>query len=130
MLFAVATTYTGQERSESHFRKIPKARWAAPPSMLTTDTAEALLDFVQLQDARAEAFEQADRLTHVAFGLADPLGHERADVELDERQAQVAGDAQAHLRLAAAGDADQQQGRGGTRCRSRGPQGPKHGLSS
>jgi hypothetical protein len=33
MLLAVAITYTGHERSESHFRKIPKLRWAEPPSI-------------------------------------------------------------------------------------------------
>jgi hypothetical protein len=112
MLLAVATTYTGHERSESHFRKMPNAALGGAAVHLAADAAEALLDLVELQHARAEAFEQADRVAHVALGLADPLGHEAADIHLDQRQVQVAGDAQAHLRLAAAGDADQQQAAG------------------
>jgi hypothetical protein len=41
--------------------------------------------------------------------FADPLRHQRPDIELDERHAQLGSGAQADRRLAAAGHADEQQ---------------------
>jgi hypothetical protein len=99
----------------SQFSIVPKTRALVPPSVEPPeppDTAEALLDLVDPEDAGADGLGGLDDGTDVGLRLPDETAEETAGIELQQGHAEDAGGGLGGERLAGAGDAEDEHALG------------------